>query len=96
MHIYTLSFTDPRIVNSCELLCFYDFKITSDKFNQLDYIIFSIQFLKFTLFFWLVSYATLNGLLFCLHYFGLLDVALLMWHAELYILIDRVLLLFNR
>ena len=50
MHIYILSFTNPRIINDCELPCFYDFKITSDKFYQHDYIIFSIQFLKLILF----------------------------------------------
>ena len=50
MHIYNLSYTNPRIINGCELSCFYDFKITSDKFYQHDYIIFSIQFLKLILF----------------------------------------------
>ena len=32
-HIYTLSFTDSRIVNGYELPYFFDLKITSDKFN---------------------------------------------------------------
>ena len=26
MHIYSLSFTNPRIINSCELPCFYDYQ----------------------------------------------------------------------
>ena len=46
MQIYTLSFTNPRIINGCELPPFYDFKITSDKFYQRDNIIFSIQLLS--------------------------------------------------
>ena len=46
MHVNILSFTNPRIINGCMLPCFYDFKITLDKFNQYDYIILSIQLLK--------------------------------------------------
>ena len=37
-------------MSGCGLPCFYYFKITSDKYNRYDYIIFSIQFLKLILF----------------------------------------------
>ena len=53
-------------------------QITSDKFHQQDYIIFSVQFLKLILF-RLISYAAMNGLFcFYVHYIGLLEINLLM------------------
>ena len=50
MYIYILSFTNQRIINGCELPCFYDFKIMSNRFYQYNYISFFIQFLKSILF----------------------------------------------
>ena len=39
-------------------------KITSDKFYQHDYIIFSVQFIQVIFLFRLISYVAMNGLFF--------------------------------
>ena len=78
MHIYSLSFNNPRIICDCQLSCFYDFKITLDKYYQYEYIIFSIQFLKLSILVNFIHGHEWIHLIIFLRYLGLLKVSLLM------------------